>query len=61
MKWTKMNCTNILAWIEVHDERSGMVAYFNKTTAEIQPNRPKGWVNMLSMVYSTKEIKDVFK
>ena len=46
-------------WIEVHDERSGMVAYFNKTTAEIQPNRPRGWVTMLSMVFSPKEIKDI--
>jgi outer membrane protein assembly factor BamB len=46
-------------WIEVHDERSGLVAYFNKTTEEIQPNRPRGWVTMLSMVFGPKEITDI--
>lgn len=43
-------------WIEVHDEESGLTAYFNQHTQKIQLIRPKGWVRMLSQEINKTQI-----
>ena len=43
-------------WIEVHDERSGLTAYYNQRTEEIQLKRPKGWVKMLSQEINKEQV-----
>jgi predicted amidohydrolase len=46
-------------WIEVHDERTNLIAYFNRKTEEIQLKRPKGWVKMLSQAFNNEQIKEM--